>query len=111
MRVALARHATKPLTMVGTPESQLLDLAERGLLLSYVLSVNGKPCGLGFGTRFRDTLCIHSFLHDSAINNFSPGTVLQTLMMQDVIDFKLADTSTTDLVRRDIGCLTTPRHA
>lgn len=71
-------------------ENEIQDLAVRGLLLSYVLNVNGKPCGLAFGTRFRDTLVIHSFGHDTKIGHLSPGTVLQTLMMKDVAEHKLA---------------------
>jgi uncharacterized membrane protein YkvA (DUF1232 family) len=71
-------------------ETEMLDLAERGLLLSYVLSVNGKPCALAFGTRFRDTLILHHFGHDVEIGHLSPGTVLQTLMMRDLAEHKLA---------------------
>ena len=89
-RVALAGQVNRPRSMVDMPEVQLLDLAERGMLLSYVLSVNDKPCALAFGLRFRETLSIHSLLHDSGLNSLSPGTVLQTLMMRDVVDFKLA---------------------
>ena len=40
-------------------ETETLDLAQRGLLLSYVLNVGGKRCEVAFGTRVRDTLvCI-----------------------------------------------------
>jgi len=70
-------------------ESELVDFAERGLLLSYVLSIDGKPCALAVGTRFRDTLVVHSFRHDIKIAHFSPGTVLQTLMMRDLAENKL----------------------
>ena len=43
-----------------------------------------------FGTRFRDTLVMHSFRHDTEIGHLSPGTVLQTLMMKDLTENKLA---------------------
>jgi CelD/BcsL family acetyltransferase involved in cellulose biosynthesis len=88
-RVALAGHATGTRDMVDMPESELLDIAERGLLLSYVLSAYGKPCAVAFGTVFRETLCLHSFLHDTGMNALSPGTVLQTLLMRDLIDSRL----------------------
>jgi CelD/BcsL family acetyltransferase involved in cellulose biosynthesis len=71
-------------------EIELLDLAERRLLLSYVLSVSGKPCGLALGTRFGDTLVLHHFRHDTEIGRLSPGTVLHTLMMKDLAEHKLA---------------------
>jgi len=88
-RIALGGHVRRGIDR-GIPEIEVLDLAERGLLLSYVLSVNGKPCGLAFGTRFRDTLVMHSFSHDTEIGHLSPGTVLQTLMMKDLVEHKLA---------------------
>jgi uncharacterized membrane protein YkvA (DUF1232 family)/CelD/BcsL family acetyltransferase involved in cellulose biosynthesis len=88
-RIALGDHA-RPDVDRQVSETELLDLAERGLLLSYVLSVNGKPCGLAFGTRFRDTLLLHHFRHDAEINHLSPGTVLQTLMMKDLAEHRLA---------------------
>jgi hypothetical protein len=88
-RIALGGHVRRGIDR-GIPEIEVLDLAERGLLLSYVLSVNGTPCGLASGTRFRDTLVMHSFSHDTQIGHLSPGTVLQTLMMKDVVEHKLA---------------------
>ena len=65
-RVGLRRGGAQDLDR-EISESQALDLAERGLLLSYVLSVGGKPCAVALGTRFRDTLVIHSFRHDKAL--------------------------------------------
>ncbi len=72
------------------PLTELVDLAERRLLLSYVLSINGSPCGAVLGTRFRDTLMIHTLRHDEGISRLSPGTVLHTLMMKDLIENRLA---------------------
>ena len=68
---------------------ELMDFAERGLLLNYVLSVNGKPCALAVGTLFKDTLVQHSFRHDLEMSRLSPGTVLQTLMMKDLAEHRL----------------------
>jgi CelD/BcsL family acetyltransferase involved in cellulose biosynthesis len=70
-------------------ESEALDLAARGLLFSYVLEVGGKPCAVAFGTRFRDTLVLHSFRYDKSIAHLSPGTVMHTLMMKELADEKL----------------------
>lgn len=72
-------------------EAETRDLAERGLALSYVLTVNGQPCALAAGSRFRDTLIVHTFRHDKELARFSPGTVLQVLMIKDLIEHKLAD--------------------
>jgi CelD/BcsL family acetyltransferase involved in cellulose biosynthesis len=68
----------------------MMDLAERGLLLSYMLNIGGRPCALASGTRFKDTQVVHCFRHDAQIAHLSPGTVLQTLMMKDLIENKLA---------------------
>ncbi|HEX3486192.1 MAG TPA: GNAT family N-acetyltransferase [Micropepsaceae bacterium] len=76
--------------------SEMFDLAQRGLMLGYVLTVNGKPCSLALGTRFQETLMLHAFQHDHAISRLSPGTVLQTLMMKDLIE-------QTDIRRIDYG--------
>jgi hypothetical protein len=70
--------------------AEMIDLAERGLLLGYILQARGQPCALAFGTRFADTLLVHSFAHDRAIERLSPGMVLQMLMMQDLIQHRLA---------------------
>ena len=66
------------------------DLAGRGLVLSYVLTVNDRPCALAAGSRFRDTLTVHTFRHDKTLGRFSPGTVLHVLMVKDLIEHKLA---------------------
>jgi CelD/BcsL family acetyltransferase involved in cellulose biosynthesis len=70
--------------------AEMVDLAERGLLLSYILQVRERPCALAFGTRFAHTLQVHGFAHDRAIERLSPGIVLQMLMMEDLISHRLA---------------------
>jgi CelD/BcsL family acetyltransferase involved in cellulose biosynthesis len=87
-RIVLGGGTTRDLDREFS-ENEALDLAERGLFLSYVLNVGGKPCAVAFGTRFRDTLIMHSFRHDKSIAYLSPGTVLQTLMMQELAEEKL----------------------
>jgi CelD/BcsL family acetyltransferase involved in cellulose biosynthesis len=88
-RNILEGHA-KSNSVYEVSEDELFDLAERGLLLSYVLCVREQPCALAFGTLFRDTLLVHHFKHDTKIGHLSPGTVLQTLMMKDLVEHKLA---------------------
>jgi CelD/BcsL family acetyltransferase involved in cellulose biosynthesis len=70
-------------------EIELLDLARRGLLLSYVLRVSGKARAVAFGTRFRETLCMQYFEYDKQIGHLSPGTVMQTLIMKDLAEHNL----------------------
>jgi len=72
------------------PDRELADLAQRGLLLSYVLTADGAPCALALGTRYGSTHLVHMFAHHRALDHLSPGTVLHTLMMRDIIDAKLA---------------------
>jgi uncharacterized membrane protein len=85
---ALERLASRQ-RMEGITQRELVDLAQRGLLLSYVLMSSTGPCSLAFGTRFGSTQLVHLFAHDSSIEHLSPGTVLHTLMMRDLIDAKV----------------------
>jgi len=69
--------------------SEMLDLAERGMLLSYVLTAGEEPYALALGTRFKDTLLLHRFAHDASLDHLSPGTVLHVSMMEDLISNRL----------------------
>ena len=66
--------------------AELRDLACRGLLLSYVLTIKSMPCALAFATRFGATQLVHMFAHDSSLDHLSPGTVLHTLMMRNLAE-------------------------
>ena len=79
---------TRPLHMMDKDE--LAGLAERDLLLSYTLVADGRHCAVALGTRFNGTLLMHRFAHDIEIENFSPGTVLQLMMVRDLIESRLA---------------------
>jgi hypothetical protein len=70
-------------------DAEIIALARRGLLMSYVMSVRGHPCAVAFGTTFMGTLLIHMFATDRQIARFSPGTVLNVLLIRDLIDCKL----------------------
>jgi hypothetical protein len=66
------------------------DLASRGLLLCYILSVKDRPCAVALGTHFMGTLLVHKIEMDKKLAKFSPGTVLNTLLIRDLIENKLA---------------------
>jgi hypothetical protein len=68
---------------------EIIELARRDLLMSYVMYIRGHPCAVAFGTTFMGTLLIHMFAIDRQIARFSPGTVLNLLLIRDLIDFKL----------------------
>ena len=71
-----------------TEKTMLVGLAQSGLLLSYVLHIDGRPYAAAFGTIYMDCLSIHEIKHDGHHEQFSPGTVLHMLMMQDLITDK-----------------------
>lgn len=73
----------------GLDDKAIFDLAQRGLLLTYVLQSGTRPCALAFGTIFKDTLLIHVFKHDRQLDHLSPGTVLHILLIKDLIEAKL----------------------
>jgi len=83
------RHLSHKRDAETISDRDLADLAKRGLLLSYVLTAAGVPCALALGTRFGSTHLVHMFAHDQALDHLSPGTVLHTLMVRDIIDAKL----------------------
>ena len=93
-QVAFFAHALARLGRDGSNDfitaGELRDLAERGLLLSFVLTTKGEPCSLVFATRFGTTQLVHAFAHDAALDQLSPGTVLHTLMMRDLAQTRLA---------------------
>jgi hypothetical protein len=69
---------------------ELMDLANRGLLLSYVLISHNRPYAFALGHRYQTTLFVHKFWHDRNFDIYSPGACLHYLMMQDIITNKLA---------------------
>ncbi len=65
--------------------SEYFSLAEKGLLLCYVLKCGEQPCALSMGLRYGPVHRIYKFYHDSALARFSPGTTLQQMLIRDVI--------------------------
>ena len=71
----------------ATPEwsVQLSDLAVRGLLRSYLLWCGPAPCAyaLGFQGEGSYQACIIGY--DSSMSKFSPGIVMLTMMIEDLV--------------------------
>ncbi|MFZ0300335.1 MAG: GNAT family N-acetyltransferase [Candidatus Sulfotelmatobacter sp.] len=72
--------------------------AERGWLRSYILYVAGKPCAFWVGTLYKDTFHSGFMGYDSTYQRYSPGSVLQIKVVEDLcrngikeLDFGLGD--------------------
>jgi len=65
--------------------AKLADLAERGLLRSYLLICGEKPCAFILGYQFRDVYHYVEIAYDQSFTKFSPGTVLLYLLIEDLI--------------------------
>jgi hypothetical protein len=65
--------------------ASLEALARRGLLRSYVLYCGESPCAFVFGSRYRDVYHYAEIGYDQAFAEFSPGTVLLYLIIEDLI--------------------------
>jgi hypothetical protein len=66
-------------------ENKYRALADLGLLLCYLLELDGRPCAVLMGTRFDSTFHLHSTMHDETLNHLSPGTSLLHLAIRDLI--------------------------
>jgi hypothetical protein len=64
---------------------EFTDLADRGLLRSYILRCGGRPCAFAFGYDFGGVHYADQTAYDSALRDLSPGTILQYLYMEDLI--------------------------
>ena len=62
------------------------DLAEHGMLLSYILCHGGRPIASIWGKRFGNVFLAESTSYDKSMAAFSPGTALFYLAMQDLIE-------------------------
>jgi CelD/BcsL family acetyltransferase involved in cellulose biosynthesis len=65
-------------------ERQLEELANRGVLRSYVLRYGGRPCAFVIGYQYRDVFHYAEVGFDSNLGKWSPGTVLLFLIIQDL---------------------------
>lgn len=60
------------------------DLAGRGLLRSYLLRRDDRPCAFVIGYQYRDMYYYADVGFDPDLAEFSPGTVLLFLMLEDL---------------------------
>jgi hypothetical protein len=65
--------------------AEFARLADRGLLLCHVLYCGGRPCAGTFGMIYQRRHNLHAFLRDHRLNQFSPGTTLLHLVVEDLI--------------------------
>jgi CelD/BcsL family acetyltransferase involved in cellulose biosynthesis len=64
---------------------KLTDLAERGLLRSYVLTAGSQHCAFGLGYQGRGTFHHIQTGYDPSFSDCSPGAVLHYLLYEDLI--------------------------
>lgn len=69
---------------------KLADLAERGLLRSYVLSAGGAPCAFVYGCQHEGVFHYIQPGYDPRFARSSPGTVLLYLIIRDLIEHRSA---------------------
>ncbi|MFM7142986.1 MAG: GNAT family N-acetyltransferase [Alphaproteobacteria bacterium] len=76
--------ATSGVTRAARDPRVLDDLARRGLLRSYLLVAQGSPCAFVVGYQYGDVYHYAEIGYDRALARFSPGTVLLTLLLEDL---------------------------
>jgi len=60
------------------------DLARKGILRAYLLRCGDTYCAYVIGYQFRDVYYGIENAHDSAFNEYSPGKVMQLLVIEDL---------------------------
>lgn len=69
-------------------QGKVRDLAERGLLRSYVLFCGADPCAVEFGYQFQGVFRRVQTHYDQSLAKHSPGLVLLYLYIQDLITYR-----------------------
>jgi hypothetical protein len=64
----------------------LADLADRGILRSYLLRAGNKPCAYVLGYQYRDVYYYSEVGYDQDMAALSPGTGLLYLLIKDLIE-------------------------
>jgi Acetyltransferase (GNAT) domain len=64
--------------------TDLEDVATRGLLRSYLLTIRGEPCAFVNGYQYRGVFHYADVAYDERYAKYSPGTVLLFLLIQDL---------------------------
>jgi hypothetical protein len=67
-------------------EEQFTDLARKKIKLSYILKCGGIPCAVIIGIRSEGTYHIHNILYDQNKAEYSPGTSILHMAIEDIID-------------------------
>jgi CelD/BcsL family acetyltransferase involved in cellulose biosynthesis len=78
-------YVDEPIEDNAAWRDELTDLADRGLLRSYLLRCGGQPCAFAFGYHFGGVHHADQTAYDPALHKFSPGSVLHTLFIEDLI--------------------------
>ena len=60
-------------------------LADQGFLLCYLLYSGDRPCAAFFGTKHQDRFYGERLARDQRMDQFSPGTLIQHLAIEDLI--------------------------
>lgn len=76
--------ATAGVTRTARDPRVLDDLARRGLLRSYLLVGDDRPCAFVIGYQYEDVFHYAEIGYDRELGRFSPGTVLLTLLIEDL---------------------------
>jgi CelD/BcsL family acetyltransferase involved in cellulose biosynthesis len=69
---------------------KVTDLAARGMLLSYLLVSNGRPCAVAIGMQGNGVYRLNEMGHDDSLASLSPGSTLLFMMIEDLIGHGLA---------------------
>ena len=85
------RGISQPYWAPSLVRANLEALADRGLLLSYVLSCGDSPCAAAFGMIHERCYYLESLIRDPSFDRFSPGTSLVHLVAEDLISSQSAD--------------------
>ena len=83
LSAALAALSTPQQRRQWLSDASLLSLAQRGLLLSYVLDCGAQPAALILALSDGRALHVNNILHDPALAQLSAGTAILFLAMED----------------------------
>jgi hypothetical protein len=70
---------------VTTDRRQTESLADRGLLLIYLLIGAGRPCAALMGLKYRGVYYVDAIPRDRGLDRFSPGVTAVQLAIEDLI--------------------------
>src|SRR5262249_5249887 len=74
----------RSLDQTALSRANLHNLARLGCLRAYLLKCGGKPCAFVIGYQYQDILQFEQTAYSPEFANYSPGTVLYYLMLEDL---------------------------